>query len=775
MDGFIRSVSENFPNVQRLKVRSKPTTLLKVFFILALIQLVYYGSLSSRSHSHINVQSSEDNDTNNDQLKELLGKFDISSLVDDSYPAPKEADLDLIRDSITKKYTSTSNALMTFLNDNDKVLLSSDAHLDAKCDLFFYYLHSVEDRNWTNEADAGYSADAFSQTDYFNRKNKERLGKEKDTKKEQIRNEYLEQGKEINDGDLEALLSKFKYDFTDSEIEALKEERLDLIEKNLEIEQNKVSKAANLRAFGKCFFSEEYGNSGTTDNSKQKVLGAFTKSTCHFSEKKIFPFLSFNYPIYERWNGAIYEKMPQISNILKNEEIKSKKHKGKFTSDLLPEVLDTTEFGDCFVPSFYNSMNGKGLVLSVSDNYVGEVIKLIRTLRVLGNKYPIQIIHSGDLSQANRKLLVDASRESIKKLIPKVNVSKKEFEKYEYKDYIDHDYPVQEIWFVNVLRAIDPKYNEVFSGYSNKLLAYFFNSFDEMMLLDTDTVLLVPTKSFFKLDKYLKHGAMFFRDRDVDDMLWDFDVEFWKKLMPSVLDKKFFGIPQPTDVTLKNRYIGDYRKHFMEAGLVLVKRSTHFTGILMGLEINLWRTVIDNRMWGDKEYFWLGQSLAGNENYHINGYQAGAAGEVRTVPGKFTHEICSTHPAHILDEDNKTLLWINSGFQNCKKNSWDDDVNNERIKKTNMADKQVLQSFYEDFTKITGVVIPPVTEHSYVNNMNEPFSGWYKLNICSGYYWCGYEVIGASQNDEDKGLLIEFDKDTIEFYDFVGRIWIANV
>lgn len=691
--------------------------------MILVVYLFSYATHSTRVPESIVVEETE-----KQSLPELLSTFDFLK-----YGSQDKDNLELIPFERFEK------------------VAKPDLSTKEKCDLFQYLLLSSESQ-WGPEDDAEYAPAAFDSAVFTARETKKKTEELIIAEKERIRKEHELRGESINDADLESAVLNFKPEIKKEDIETLREA---LRAKSTKIEDGKVERAQNVRIFGRCYFSEQYKDKPIVEEE----ISSFSDSACEFSEQKVFPYFSKKLPKYTRWNGKEYSSIPYIDNIIKNDE--TRKNKGDASLDLLPETAESTK---CFTSSLHKSINGRGLVVLASDSYTDEAVRLIRVLRTLGNTYPIQIVHKGDLSKQNQESLLLAARGSAKKVLRKITKS-------ELKKYASDGFPPQELWFVDVLGCIQDEYGPYFDGFVNKLLAYVFNLFDEVMLLDTDTVPLVPISTFFELEQYQKHGALFFRDRDGEELLWEFEARFWRKTLPNSRDEKAFGVPESTDWSLLNRYLGEYRKHYMEAGLVMMKRSTHFTGVLMTLELALWKYATHEKYWGDKEMFWLAQSLVGNENYYMNSHQAGAAGVLRKVEGRKAHEICATHPGHIWDGDDKTLLWINSGFQNCKKGTWESDSNNERFKKKGGNVKVDLKAFYEDFTRITGVIVPPVTNYLYVNNLYEPFYGWYKVNICNGYYWCGYDIVAGSDSQEDKGLLIEFDDKQKAYYEFMGRLW----
>ena len=62
---------------------------------------------------------------------------------------------------------------------------------------------------------------------------------------------------------------------------------------------------------------------------------------------------------------------------------------------------------------FKDASNGKGIVLSITEKHIDDTINLIRLLRALNNKLPIQIIYFNDISQSSKTKIIKAAREEI--------------------------------------------------------------------------------------------------------------------------------------------------------------------------------------------------------------------------------------------------------------------------------------------------------------------------------------------------------------------------
>ena len=72
-----------------------------------------------------------------------------------------------------------------------------------------------------------------------------------------------------------------------------------------------------------------------------------------------------------------------------------------------------------------------------------------------------------------------------------------------------HHHHHQEVWFVNIYESINPQHRNLFAKFDFKLLASLFNSFNEFMLIDADTILMKSPEFFFNHQSYQQTGAFF--------------------------------------------------------------------------------------------------------------------------------------------------------------------------------------------------------------------------------------------------------------------------
>ncbi|GMM29932.1 alpha-1,3-mannosyltransferase [Martiniozyma asiatica (nom. inval.)] len=462
-----------------------------------------------------------------------------------------------------------------------------------------------------------------------------------------------------------------------------------------------------------------------------------------------------------------------------------------------------------FVRSLQNNLKGTGIVITASDNRVNELNGLFSLLKLLGNKYPVQVIHKNDLSQSNMISLSKLALDPVMDLP----------EDWDASVYSRSKISTFEVTFVDVSKTIDINYKNYFNGFGMKLLALLFNSFEEMIMLDTDTVPLLPIKDFFNMDAHINTHAMFFRDREANSFLYPGVSEFFKSYLNSDYENHFLSLPKATEQTLNNRFFGDMARHHMEAGLFTLNKKEKFSGVMMSMTLQLME-LFTGSLHGEKEMIWLGQEYTSN-TYQFNTHGAVSVGELtpgRTELGLKSQELCSTHPGHLAD-DGKTLLWFNSGFLSCKKpGSWFKDVNYARNKGKSLDE---LKKDYSSPLVIKQALVPPPAEYKSeafddpkwndslkpkpikgkkgrVNNAlqqsknaslaidasdpndsddnNErksltqtlsinmdPQRSWIMTPHCSNYLWCAYDM--------GVGEIIQFEKSDTKKWELWGEVW----
>lgn len=436
-------------------------------------------------------------------------------------------------------------------------------------------------------------------------------------------------------------------------------------------------------------------------------------------EEEIYPFLSFKYPIFEHWDGEIYE-------------------------------ISKPNKGESFLVNFKNHIKGDGIVISISDDFIDEVSQLIKNLRILGNELPIQLMYRNDLNKKNKQLILDLARGEINHL---KNIK---FEVSSNKFY-SKTFPKQDIWFVNIHQSISTKYENEFQRYFQKELAYLFNTFENMILMDADVVLFKPPFELFKSKPFIKTGTLFFKDRNTNMRMSDRYVNFIKNSSPTPFDSILYDLKQSNLET--NEYLNERYFHYQESGIVVVNRKIHLTSVLLTPYLSQFQSTFI-ASWGDKEHFFLGFLLNGDSLFEFNTHWAGVVGkEMEEEDFLNSPRLCSTHPAHFDQEDN-SLIWMNSGFKTCplpkdEYNIEDLSYWEERGIVSNMEEMIEMYSLPVDIK----IGLIPIVE----SNVNE------QLPICGLRVWCSYQNIAGKL-----GNVIQFSQDDISWFKYVINSMLSS-
>lgn len=452
---------------------------------------------------------------------------------------------------------------------------------------------------------------------------------------------------------------------------------------------------------------------------------------CSSISKKLFNFFSGDYPVITQ-----YDNQNRATKI-------------KYATD------DSLQ-DDCFLKSLQMNSQGKGIVLTAADHLVPELSGLLALLRVTGNIYPIQIFHKQDLSLESIKILTEIALDPILRLPEEV----KEFK-------VPNKLETLNLKFVDVSEVLKPRFRRYYSGFSMKLLAYLFNTFEEIIMLDTDSIILDNISKFFTLPEYTDSRAFFFKDRNVNSFLYEGIIDYFKSYLNYDQEMHFLNLPKVSEETLNNRFFGAYARHYVEAGLFVINKREKFDGVVASFMLQMFN-LFSGSLHGEKEFIWLGQEYMGNQ-YSLNQNPAVAVGELSPDRDDGSHELCTTHPAHLYKD--MELLWFNSGFLNCKKfESYYKDINYERNKGKSLVE---LKKEYLSPLHITHALMPPPAEYAAKGSDGEPMRGWTMTQQCSNYLWCAYDVIGNVDNHLiPRGMVISFKPEDTKKWDFLGKLWV---
>lgn len=458
---------------------------------------------------------------------------------------------------------------------------------------------------------------------------------------------------------------------------------------------------SNLRIFGKCFIDNDAA-----------------QPNCNAIENKLFPFFTENPFVFRRWDGLEHNKLQLVDGARDG-------HKA------------------CYWSAYKKSIKGRGIAISLCDRGVPDFVNYIKVLRYLKNELPIEIFFRDDLLEENQKELVRAARESVK-----------------VSDEFVIDGYQQDLWFVDIGPKIKAEWAGKIKGFATKWLPALFTLFDEMILMDWDVVPFIKPDDFFEQEEYTKTGAFFFRDRNLPVYMKDDQVELYRSLMPAALEAKMFRTKPPADLNRYNTF--RYQsKHVMESGLVVMKRSTHLTGLLTLMNLQFWPDT-SRPVYGDKELFWLGQLISGNEDFTFNEKDAAAVGMLEQNPHNLS--ICSIQLAH-LNRRNE-ILWVNGGLKNCKRLTAKEDYDREKHLQDTFGSVEKLIESYNKPIGINAVIVPDTSRSEYLTE-NGDFVKDNSLG-CNGYFYCA-TVVG------NKGTVERFSRKQVKAYSTIIKVWNAKM
>ena len=236
---------------------------------------------------------------------------------------------------------------------------------------------------------------------------------------------------------------------------------------------------------------------------------------------------------------------------------------------------------------------GRGIVLTAGDDQAPYLLTTIYSFRQLGCTLPIEVMYLGDQD-------------------------------------LGEDYRAELEALPGVItRDIAQMTNDEgwkLAGWAAKPFAMLLSSFREAIFIDADSLFFVNPEVLFDDPGYKKTGALFFRDRKIMP-------ENKKRWLQQVLPKP---IPK---LAKQSRFWTGESGHMQESGVVVIDKWKHFVSLMLITRFNgpdrdgnkeKGITGVYDMMYGDKETFWIGFLLAGDEQYHFHEGDAGIMGEVGT-------------------------------------------------------------------------------------------------------------------------------------------------
>uniref|UniRef100_A0AAV1TRZ3 Nucleotide-diphospho-sugar transferase n=1 Tax=Peronospora matthiolae TaxID=2874970 RepID=A0AAV1TRZ3_9STRA len=321
----------------------------------------------------------------------------------------------------------------------------------------------------------------------------------------------------------------------------------------------------------------------------------------------------------------------------------------------------------------------RGIVLPLFDNITTLGVSLILELRAMGVHLPIEIPHCGDLKDSTTRTILEQEEVGVLHF-------------YDVCELASETVSLRDASVKVFCESLSNCY-ELFQSFDIKLLAVILSRFEEVMLLDADTLFFESPMSLWDTDKYQSTGTLFFHDRiganrkhlgkllrrrndgvrQIHDFMSRFDVSPFEPLgrieRPNATSKNKVPVTlhfSPSEHLLTSHSWNYRAGHEMDSSLVLwnKKRQPRATAILGAFVA---RNRIDRPpSYGDKELFFVATELAETQ-YSFSDFGTGGAGwDFRDYgPGKSV--LCGTathyYPVKAKDERlvaNASVLYLNS-------------------------------------------------------------------------------------------------------------------
>lgn len=405
-----------------------------------------------------------------------------------------------------------------------------------------------------------------------------------------------------------------------------------------------------------------------------------------------------------------------------------------------------------FWNNWIKSSKGKGIAISFGPEELSLFHKQLRVLSKLNNTLPIQVVTSGfEFTKAQSDQISNYA--------------------------IDTG---QEITLIDCSSILLKEFTQThIRGSANKWLATLFNTFEEVVLLDVDTVPIVPVEEFLKEPQYRSAGLALFKDRTMtNERTYNYCINTFSGLEPSHEENKMMGTKlmfESTQNELLNteaaavyhKFFYDGVLHHVDSGLVPINKIRHYSGLLFSFMINL-DSKLRGCVHGDKEFFWLGQLYAG-QNYVVYPQDAGVVGLLDDKPmvelTQTSYMICGSQLAHTVYSPTKEthqLAWTNGGLSTCK-SAHAAEKDFQRLPdyfKARYGDVETVEKIYAAPVHIQAMIIPDTRN-----------AQWMQLRECGDSAFCTSAIEDTADSRNSTGTLLQFTPQEQEFLDAISFAW----
>lgn len=509
---------------------------------------------------------------------------------------------------------------------------------------------------------------------------------------------------------------------------------------------------------------------------------------CGNLQSKMYPWMHGSFPSYQRHTGETVRSPPQMSKYVSDRRVNSPtdSHYASAKGAKSPVHSQLTNNKQCWINEFKNRISGKGIVIPFEATSLEDTINLIHLLRALGNTYPVQIVYYTAMTKEEKEKLVDAARRpftdmprsfaKVLDLIPKLSF-----------DSTTQGFLPTELWFVDAASMIADHFRTKLSAVPIIAWASVVNSFEEYILMHPLASPLQNPQYFFDLQEYRQKGAYFYRSK-----AWktrdDRDNKFFNRMAPSLVDATMFNIPVLSSEVLDIPFF-EGLSEVQDARLAVVNRARHFSSVMMQLQLAQFFPA--NYRSNNGLEIWLAFALNGDLDFHFHDLLPAALGKY-TEPalrlkegGKKpdSKEICGAQVGHLdFTRESPIPVWISGGFQGCS--SRNIDFPKEKSSKVfpwrHILEESDLKSFYNDRIHLESAIVPPfdgVKSLNLKNDEQEPSKPWEQHQGCDAKFFCGFSRVGGKSKDKDStnyGKAIDFDRSSIDLFNFYGDIWVGT-
>ena len=515
-----------------------------------------------------------------------------------------------------------------------------------------------------------------------------------------------------------------------------------------------------LRVYNYCFLQEELDVVDVFDTGYFKAMGF---DAWDF-QCRMFPFLNRG---FDKTHKVMFPRVVPVSKAAKESLVGDENGLLRYPLELKEEEGGEEKedreslylkYNSNFMKTWIKASKGRGIVTTTEFEGLDMANNLLRVLQKLGNELPVELVVT------DKSKMTSYFNNKLEEVGESTN---------------------QKLFLIDLSEIIDPDFSkELITEFHNKWFAAIFNTFEEEVLVDIDTVPFQPMEKFFDEDGYRRTGIHMYRDRTVSAPPSTYRQEMQVEGAPSIEERLLIGTKLIAEQVSSNSPAGkddDNEQstepyggffafiplHRVDSGLIPIHKTRKLPGLLMGCFLHFtprYSTVSR----GDKEFFWLGQLFAGDD-YSIDEIPGGVVGTIKeeesvstvdgTGPG---YSICGTQLAHCNKEGE--LLWSNGGMRVCKfDDAYEIDFRrNGEYFEEKYGSERNLAGFYFSPVRIDGMIVPKVGD-------------WVGETECVEYFACA-NYLKEQSNDgsapkSNDGRFIRFDHKDASFYDNISLIW----